>query len=72
MLPPGSWCVTVSQSSSFLRGVRIGDLLEVTPVILRKTPKVLFTRGEFTVRGEAVFTAQSIWKVTGREKRKTD
>ena len=71
-LPTGSWCVTVSQNSSFLRGVRVGDLVEVTPIITRKTRSVIFTKGEFTVRGEAVFAATSIWKVTGRETRKPD
>lgn len=69
---PGAWCVTVSQSSSFLRGVRVGDLVECTPIVTRATRSVIFTRGDFLVRGEAVFSANSIWKVTGREARKVD
>ena len=64
--PENAWCVTVSQSSSFLKAVRPGDLVEVTPVITRATRSMIFTRGEFLVRGEAVFQAASIWKVTGR------
>ena len=63
---PGAWCVTVSQSSSFLRGVRLGDVVEVTPVVTRVTRSMIFTRGEFLVRGEAVFAASSIWKITGQ------
>jgi uncharacterized protein (TIGR00369 family) len=63
---PGAWCVTVSQSSSFLRGVRLGDLIEVTPVVTRATRSMIFTRGEFLVRGEPVFSAASIWKITGQ------
>lgn len=64
--PPETWCVTVSQSSSFLRAVKPGDLVEVTPVMTRATRTMIFTRGEFLVRGEAVFQAASIWKVTGK------
>ncbi len=63
--PPNTWCVTVSQSSSFLRAGRVGDLIEVTPVVTRATRTMIFTRGEFLVRGEPIFQAASIWKVTG-------
>ena len=62
---PGTWSVTVSQSSNFLRGVRVGDIVEVTPVILRATRTMIFARGDFLVKGEAVFQASSVWKVTG-------
>lgn len=64
--PPNSWCVTVSQSSTFLRAGRVGDLIEVTPVVTRATRTMIFTRGEFTVAGEPVFQAASVWKVTGK------
>lgn len=64
--PPDSWCVTVSQSSSFLRAARAGDLIEVTPVVTRATRTMIFTRGDFTVGGEAVFQAASVWKVAGK------
>ena len=63
--PPNTWCVTVSQSSSFLRAGRVGDLIEVTPVVTRATRSMIFTRGEFSVAGEPVFQAASIWKITG-------
>ncbi len=64
--PPDTWCVTVSQSSSFLRAARAGDLIEVTPVVTRATRTMIFTRGDFTVGGEAVFQAASVWKVAGK------
>ena len=64
--PPNSLCVTVSQSSSFLRAGRVGDLIEVTPVVTRATRTMIFTRGEFLVAGEPIFQAASIWKVTGK------
>ena len=63
---PGAWCVTVSQSSNFLRAVRPGDLIEVTPVVTRATRSMIFTRGDFSVGTEIVFQAQSLWKVTGK------
>lgn len=62
----GGWAVTVSQSSTFLRAVRAGDLLEVTPVVSRATRSMVFTRGDFTVGGETVFQAASVWKVVGK------
>ena len=64
--PPNSWCVTVSQSSTFLRAGRPGDLIEVTPVVTRATRTMVFTRGDFLVRGEAIFQAASVWKITGQ------
>lgn len=63
---PGAWCVTVSQSSTFLRAARVGDLLEVTPIVTRATRSMIFTRGDFTVAGEPIFQAASVWKVTGK------
>lgn len=62
----GAWCVTVSQSSSFLRGVRVGDVIEVTPTVSRATRSMIFTRGDYYVGGEMVFQAQSLWKVSGK------
>jgi acyl-coenzyme A thioesterase PaaI-like protein len=60
-----AWAVTVSQSSTFLRGVKIGELLEVTPVITRRTRSMIFTRGDFLVGDEVAFQAASVWKVMG-------
>jgi uncharacterized protein (TIGR00369 family) len=61
----GGWCVTVSMSSTFLRGVRVGELLEVTPVITRATRSMIFIRGDFLVGSETAFQASSVWKVAG-------
>lgn len=62
---PGAWCVTVSQSSTFLRGVKLGELLEVTPVITRATRTMIFTRGDFVVGSDVAFQASSVWKIAG-------
>ena len=48
------------------RAGRVGDLIEVTPVVTRATRTMIFTRGEFLVAGEPIFQAASIWKVTGK------
>jgi hypothetical protein len=49
---PGTWSVTVSQSSNFLRGVRVGVYVELTPVILRATTDDDLRPGDFLVKGE--------------------
>lgn len=64
--PPATWCVTVAQQSNFLRAVHTGDLVEVTPQVLRAARSMIFVRGDFFVKDEIVFTAQSAWKVSSR------
>jgi hypothetical protein len=51
--------------SQFLKGAVLGDLIEVTPVVTRKTRALLFIRGDFTVKGEVVYSVQSLWKLLG-------
>jgi len=58
-----AWCVTVSQSSTFLRGVKLGELLEVTPIVTRATRSLIFVRGDFQVGDDVAFQASSVWKV---------
>lgn len=65
---PGAWCVTVSQSSTFLRAVKQGDVVETTPIVTRATRSMIFTRADFLVAGETVFSAASVWKVVGQVK----
>jgi len=38
----------------------------VAPTLTRRTRSMLFIRGDFTVGGETIMTAASIWKVLGR------
>lgn len=58
-----AWCVTVSQSSTFLRGVKLGELLEVTPIVTRATRSLIFMRGDFQVGDDVAFQASSVWKI---------
>ncbi len=61
----GGWAVTVSQSTSFLAPVRLGDFVTVAPECARKTRSLIFMRGDFQVAGETVLTAASLWKAVG-------
>jgi uncharacterized protein (TIGR00369 family) len=57
--------VTLNMQAQFLHGAVLGDLIEVAPVVMRKTRALLFIRGDFTVEGEMVFSVQSLWKLLG-------
>jgi uncharacterized protein (TIGR00369 family) len=59
-------CVTLSMQTSFLGPARMGDLVECKPEITRKARSVIFVRGTFTVAGNPIMTAASLWKVLGR------
>ena len=56
---------TTNMQTQFLRAVQVGDVLEVAPQITRRTRTLIFARGDYTVKGELVFTAQSVWKLLG-------
>jgi uncharacterized protein (TIGR00369 family) len=58
--------VTLNMQSQFVRAVHLGDLVEVTPELVRETGSLLFLRGDFTVAGEIVFTALTVWKRIGQ------
>ncbi len=57
--------VTLNMQSQFLKGAVLGDLIEVEPIVTRKTRALLFIRGDFTVKGEVVYSVQSLWKLLG-------
>ncbi len=59
--------VTLNMHSQFLKPARMGDIVEVTPVLSRRTRALIFMRGDFTVAGEPVFTAASVWKLLGQD-----
>jgi uncharacterized protein (TIGR00369 family) len=60
-------CATLGMQMQYLKSARKGDLVEVTPQLLRRTQALLFMRGDFTVAGETIFTAMSIWKLLGQD-----
>jgi uncharacterized protein (TIGR00369 family) len=59
--------VTMNMQSQFLKTAKAGDLLEVRPEITRRTRALVFARGDFTVAGEVIFAAASVWKLLGRD-----
>jgi len=59
--------VTLNMQSHFLRGVVKDDLVEVVPIITRKTRALVFIRGDFKVKDEVVMTVSSVWKLLGQD-----
>ncbi|HEV2563085.1 MAG TPA: PaaI family thioesterase [Rhizomicrobium sp.] len=59
--------VTLNMQTQFLKAAKAGDLVEVLPQIVRRTRALIFARGDFTVQGEIVFTAASVWKLLGQD-----
>ncbi|MDE2466825.1 MAG: PaaI family thioesterase [Alphaproteobacteria bacterium] len=57
---------TMNMQTQFLKAVEVGEVVEVAPQITRRTRALVFARGDFTVNGELVFTAQSVWKLLGQ------
>jgi hypothetical protein len=51
----------------FLAPAKLGDLVEVAPVLTRRTRSLIFLRGDFTVGGAPIFTASSVWKILGQD-----
>ena len=60
-------CVTLNMQSQFLAPAREGDLIEVTPVLTRRTRSLIFLRGDFTVNGAPVYSVSSVWKILGAD-----
>lgn len=60
-------CATLNMQTHFLRPAKEGDLIEVVPDLTRRTRALVFIRGDFTVKGETVMTAASVWKLLGRD-----
>ena len=54
---------TISLNHQFLAPVRIGDLVEITPLITKKTSRMVFLTGTPSVEGEPVISAQGVWRV---------
>jgi hypothetical protein len=51
--------------SQFIAPAKVGDLVEVAPVLTRRTRSLMFLRGDFTVVGEPIYTVSSVWKLLG-------
>lgn len=60
-------CATLNMQTQFLVPAKAGEWIEVVPQITRRTRGMVFIRGDFTVAGEIVMTAQSVWKLLGQD-----
>lgn len=59
-------CVTMNMQTQFLKPAKEGEILEVCPEITRQTRSLVFARGDYTVDGETIFIANSVWKLLGK------
>ncbi len=59
--------VTLNVQSQFIKGAGLGDIVEVSPVITRRTRAIIFIRGDFEVGGEIIFSCASLWKILGQD-----
>lgn len=59
--------VTLNMQSQFLSPARLGDWIEVAPLLIRRTRSLLFFRGDFTVADRPVYSVASVWKLLGAE-----
>ncbi len=64
---PEGFPVTVGQQTNFLKAVRLGDLIEVAPVVLRQGREMIFARGDFHCGGTIILSATSLWKCTAHK-----
>ncbi len=60
-------CVTLNMQSQFLAPAKEGDLIEVAPVLTRRTRSLIFLRGDFTVNGAPIYSVSSVWKILGAD-----
>ena len=53
-------CVTVSLNSDFLAAARLGDWIEASGTVVRRTGSLTFLRGELSVEGYPILAFQSV------------
>ena len=56
-------CATAQLNYQFVRGVSVGSAVCCRPELVRKTRRLVFARGLFTVDGETVGSADGIFNV---------
>ena len=59
----GPWCSTIQLQYHFAAPVPIGCLLICAPEVLRRTRRMVFTRGLFGVEGEVLGSADGLYNV---------
>lgn len=59
----GRGCVTVQFDMQFASSARMGDFVEVTPEIVRRTSSLVFLRGMLMTGPRVVASASGVWKI---------
>ena len=59
----GADCVTIEMSLQFVGAAKIGDIVETTPEIVRKTSSLIFVRSVLTSGDKPLAAISGIWKV---------
>ncbi len=53
-------CVTITLNSDFLAAAHVGDWIEGTGAVTKRTGSLTFLRGELSVKGKPVLSFQSV------------
>ena len=64
----GAGCVTIEMTLQFVGAARIGDIVETTPEIVRRTGSLIFLRTVLTCEGRPLAAISGIWKVLKEKK----
>jgi uncharacterized protein (TIGR00369 family) len=63
----GKPSVTIQFDMQFLSAVRMGEFVELTPVVVRATRSLVFMRGTLTVGDRDAAAATGVWKILERQ-----
>lgn len=58
---------TINLNHQFLAPVLIGDLVEMTPQVIKTTSRLAFLAGTAFVAGRPVVSAQGVWRLSHRK-----
>jgi uncharacterized protein (TIGR00369 family) len=58
--------VTLNMQGQYLKPAKAGDIVLVTPELVKRTKAFVFMRGDFRVRDDTIFAATSVWKLLGQ------
>ncbi|KMO31769.1 thioesterase [Methylobacterium variabile] len=62
----GANCVTVQFEMQFVSAGRIGEMITMTPEVVRRTGSLVFMRGDARCGARIVATATGVWKILRR------
>ena len=55
-------CATISFTSDFMSGAKLGDWIEANGVVVKRTGSLTFLRGQLQVRDELVMSFQAVMR----------